>query len=145
MPKKIDFFRGNYQFLSNFYSAPLEYDGRKYLNSEAAFHSMKCLDSVSRDKFKNLNPSDAKRLGRSVILRTDWDSVKDSIMKEITRAKFEQNPDIAKLLIETGDCILIEGNWWGDHYWGVCNGTGQNKLGKILMEIRTELKTKKLF
>lgn len=142
---KIDFFRGQYSFLSNFYEAPLEYDGRVYANSEGAFHSMKSLDPKVRDKFKPLNPSEAKKLGRSVILRTDWDLVKDQYMKEIVLAKFEQNPDIAYKLIETGDTILIEGNWWGDRYWGVCNGTGKNKLGKILMEVRTELKTKKLF
>jgi ribA/ribD-fused uncharacterized protein len=143
--EKIDFFRGKYAFLSNFYEIPVEYDGRIYANSEGAFHSMKCLDIKSREKFKNLNPSEAKKLGRSVVLRSDWDSVKDSIMKEIIRAKFEQNEEIGKLLIETGNTVLIEGNWWGDRYWGVCNGTGQNKLGKILMEIRTELKSKKLF
>lgn len=142
---KIDFFRGQYHFLSNFYEAPLEFDGRKYLNSEAAFHSMKCVNPLDRDQFKDLNSSEAKKLGRSVQLRPDWESIKDSIMKEIVRAKFEQNPDLAYKLKQTEDSVLIEGNWWGDRYWGVCDGTGKNKLGKILMEIRTELNTKKLF
>ena len=57
----------------------------------------------------------------------------------ICRAKFFQNEDLGQKLMNTGDAVLIEGNYWGDRYWGVCNGEGQNKLGKILMKIREEL------
>lgn len=137
--KKIEYFKGEYDFLSNFYESPVMYDGRLYANSEGAFHSMKSLDPSVRNKFKDLNPSLAKKLGRSVVLRSDWDEVKDGIMKEIVKAKFVQNKDLTKKLLATGDAELIEGNWWGDRYWGVCEGTGKNMLGKILMEVRNEI------
>ena len=132
--KKIEYFKGEYDFLSNFYESPVMYDGRLYANSEGAFHSMKSLDPSM-----DLNPSLAKKLGRSVVLRSDWDEVKDGIMKEIVKAKFVQNKDLTKKLLATGDAELIEGNWWGDRYWGVCEGTGKNMLGKILMEVRNEI------
>ena len=87
-----------------------------------------------------LGPSDAKRLGRHVPLREDWNSIKEQIMYEICKAKFTQNPDLAEKLLETGDAELIEGNWWHDTTWGMCNGEGQNLLGKILMRVREEIK-----
>ena len=62
-------------------------------------------------------------------------------MQEIVQAKFEQNPVLAKWLLNTGDAKLIEGNTWNDRYWGVCAGIGQNKLGKILMKVRDNLKS----
>lgn len=131
-------FRGKYFFLSNFYSAPVTYLGQSFRNNEAAFQSSKCPECS--DKFLNLNPSDAKKLGRNVCLRDDWEEIKDSVMYDICRAKFTQNPNLAQLLIETGDATLIEGNNWGDVVWGVCNGVGENRLGKILMQIRSEIK-----
>jgi len=138
--KTIDFFKGEYAFLSNFWESPVTYDGRTYANSEGAFHSMKTNDSVARESFVSLNPSESKKLGRSVNLRSDWDLVKDSIMEEVVMAKFSQSAELTKKLIATGDAMLIEGNWWGDKYWGVCEGVGKNMLGKILMKVRNELK-----
>ena len=134
----IDDFRGKYYFLSNFYSADVEYLGIIYKNNEAAFQSQK---DISRSiEFANLSASDAKRLGRRVKLSSDWELVRDNIMEEIVRAKFIQHDSLKDALLSTGDEVLIEGNTWGDTYWGKCNGVGKNKLGKILMEIRTELK-----
>ena len=138
---KIDNFRGKYFFLSNFFSAEVTWQGRTYLNNEAAFQSAKCIKESQRDKFTQLDPSRAKRAGRRVILRNDWEDVKEQVMYEVCLAKFTQNPDLKQKLIETGDAILIEGNDWGDKCWGMVNGVGQNKLGKILMKIRDELKT----
>lgn len=135
--KTINLFDGEYAFLSNFYECPVEYNGFKYLNSEAAFQAQKTLSETERLRFTTLNPSQAKRLGRKVVLRKDWESVKIQIMKEICKAKFVQNPELAEKLIETKDAILIEGNTWNDMFWGVCNGKGQNHLGKILMEVRS--------
>ena len=91
-------------------------------------------------KFQNLNPSKSKALGRKVTLREDWDEVKNRVMLEIVRNKFKQNPELKEKLIATGDAYLEEGNWWGDRTWGVCNGVGENRLGKILMKVRDELK-----
>lgn len=133
----IDKFEGDYYFLSNFYPIPMIYQGVEFANSEAAFHAQKCVER--REEFTHLTPSDAKKLGRQVQLREDWEHVKDQIMLEIVRNKFIQHPSLEEALINTGDAELIEGNWWHDTYWGVCNGVGQNKLGKILMRVRAEL------
>lgn len=137
----IDRFSGRYFFLSNFYSIPVEYEGLVYENNEAAFQAQK--DPSRRLEFTSLNPSEAKRLGRRVTLRKDWEDVKVETMKNIVREKFNQNPDLQEKLLATGDEMLIEGNTWNDCCWGVCNGVGKNLLGKILMDVRKELKTKR--
>lgn len=136
----IDRFDGEYFFLSNFEDSSITYDGITYKNAEAAFHAQKVFDTEKKKEFSNLNPSEAKRLGRRVKLRSDWESVKVDIMTDLVRIKFLQNPDLKKKLLATGDEILIEGNWWNDQFWGVCKGEGQNYLGRILMMIRKELR-----
>ncbi len=86
------------------------------------------------------SPSKAKRLGRGVSLRPNWENIKLQVMKDIVRAKFTQNTDLRIMLVQgTGDAELIESNDWGDEFWGVCDGKGENHLGKILMEVREEL------
>ena len=137
---KIDSFKGEYFFLSNFYPTKIKYNGIQYLNNEAAFQAQKCTTMEDRIKFSCLNPSDAKRLGRRIILRNDWESVKISIMHDIVFEKFKQNPHLTKKLLDTGDVYLEEGNNWGDRIWGTVNGVGRNELGKILMEVRKEIK-----
>lgn len=134
----INAFEGKYYFLSNFYNAPVVYDGHKYLNNEAAFQASKVL--TRREIFTNLNPSEANRLGRRVKLRADWEQVKETVMYEICKAKFTQNTKLGDKLLETGDEHLEDGDPWGDRIWGTVNGVGQNKLGKILMRVREELK-----
>lgn len=135
----INNFRGGFMFLSNFYEVPVKYNGLTFKSNEAAFQAQKTLNQEERIKFTTLSPLDAKRLGRKVALRSDWEDVKIQIMYEICRAKFEQYPDLAQRLVETGDRTLIEGNDWNDTFWGVCYGKGENNLGKILMRIREEL------
>lgn len=137
----INEFRGKYYFLSNFYPAPVEYEGIVYQNNEAAFQSAKITDYETRLKFANLDPSSAKRKGRSVQLRHDWEQIKYEVMYEIVKAKFSQNEDLKQRLLATGDEHLEEGNTWGDRIWGTVNGKGQNHLGKILMRVRNELKS----
>ena len=138
MNNKIDEFRGKYYFLSNFYNAPVTVYGFTYENNEAAFQAQK--QSSICHTFQHLNPSQAKSKGRKVKLRPDWEYVKDDIMYDICLCKFKQNKDLREKLIATGNAELIEGNTWNDCYWGVCKGRGKNKLGKILMQIREELK-----
>lgn len=138
----IDCFRRKYQFLSNYFACPIEYNGLTYKNAEAAFQAQKTLNLDIRKRFTVLDPPDAKRLGRRVSLRPDWEDVKYSVMDEICHAKFEQHPNLLKKLLATKNENLIEGNTWGDTYWGVCNGVGQNNLGKILMNIRKEYQEK---
>lgn len=96
--------------------------------------------NLKRSEFAKLPPNEAKKLGRKVKLRSDWEEVKDQIMYEICYQKFnfENNMDITMKLMKTKNIELIEGNTWNDTYWGVCRGNGKNKLGKILMKIRKE-------
>lgn len=138
----INDFRGKYYFLSNFYEAPVTYKGITYRNNEAAFQAQKVSDLGKQKEFSYLNPSEAKKKGRHVKLRkdVDWDSVKTGFMHEIISAKFEQNEDLKIKLLATGDEHLEEGNTWGDRIWGTVNGVGENRLGKILMKVREELK-----
>lgn len=136
----IESFDGKYRFLSNFYNSDITFKNITYRNAEAAFHAQKVFGE-DRKQFANLNPSEAKKLGRRVPLRKDWEEVKDGIMYEIVQAKFEQNPVLTKWLLNTGNAELIEGNTWNDRYWGVCAGIGKNKLGKILMKVRDNLKS----
>lgn len=141
MDQAITAFRGEYSFLSNMFAVPVEWDGRTYRNSEAAFQSAKTLNAEERDAFCGLTGAEAKKRGRKVLLRGDWEEVKDGIMEEVVRAKFTQNPALAKKLAETGGAQLMEGNTWHDTYWGVDSKTleGGNHLGIILMKIRAEL------
>ena len=94
-----------------------------------------------RDTFSEMSSVTAKREGKRVRLRGDWESVKDEIMEEVVRAKFSQNPELLQRLIDTGDRELTEGNRWHDTYWGVdlTTGQGENHLGIILMKLRAEL------
>lgn len=141
MVEKIMEFRGAYHFLSNMYSAPFEWDGRRYKNSEAAFQSAKTMNPQERDAFSEMNGVVAKRAGKKVLLRGDWEDVKDGVMEEVVRAKFSQNPELLEKLLATGDAELVEGNRWHDQYWGfdLLKGVGENHLGMILMRIRAEL------
>lgn len=141
----IDFFDGAYAFLSNFYLCDIKFEGLTYKNTESAFQACKVKNIEERKRFQNLSPSLAKLNGRRVSLREDWEFVKDDYMYRIVKAKFVQNPNLKKLLLNTKQEYLIEGNTWHDNYWGDCccskckNKKGENQLGKILMEVREEL------
>lgn len=137
MSKAISEFRNENYFLSNYYPAQIQYKGVTFKNNEAAFQSMKCPERIW--EFCRLEPNEAKRLGRKVKLRDDWEYIKDDVMYEICMAKFSQNQDLSNRLINTGNAELFEGNTWGDTIWGVCDGKGENRLGKILMRIRERL------
>ena len=128
-----------YSFLSNFYHCPVKYRNLIYLNAEAAFQAQKESCEKDKEQYTRMNPAQAKLVGRNCNLREDWEEIKEQTMYEIVSAKFTQNKNLAKLLLDTGDAYLEEGNWWHDTTWGVCNGVGENKLGKILMRVREEL------
>lgn len=137
--KVINNFHGEHGFLSNFCPAEVVLDGVKYPSVEHAYQAAKTLNTTERKQFENGTPGNAKRQGRSVTLRPNWKYVKIYIMERLLRQKFSQ-PPLRRLLLATGDDTLVEGNNWGDTYWGVCRGTGDNHLGKLLMKIRYELK-----
>lgn len=147
VPKKIDSFRGEYKFLSNFQDSPIKRpDGAggsiTYRNAEAAFQAEKTTDPKIRKQFANLSGPEAKALGRKIKLRPDWGQVRWKIMREIVLTKFQQNETLRNKLLATGDADLVEGNTWGDKYWGVdkSTGEGKNNLGRILMEVRKSLR-----
>lgn len=136
-------FKNQYFFLSNFYECPIYYNKLVFCNAEAAFQAQKVIDEKEQYKFINLNASQARKLGKTIVLRKDWEEVKDNIMYEIVKRKFTVNKELQQKLIDTKDEELVEGNWWHDTYWGIDSktGIGKNKLGKILMKVREEVKS----
>ena len=142
----INKFDGEYAFLSNFYPSEVQFEGGTFPTVEHAFQAAKTLDEDERLQVVTCDtPGLAKREGRHVTLRRDWEQIKYSIMEELVRKKF-QIPELKEKLIATGDEELEEGTWWHDNTWGNCycdrckNIVGQNHLGKILMKIREENK-----
>lgn len=133
-------FKGEYRFLSNFYVASFMWRGLLWPSSEHAYQAAKTEVKEEQQLILNLpTPVAAKRAGKLITLRPDWDEVKVDIMTEIVCQKFRQNPELKAKLLATGDAHLEEGNTWGDKVWGVCppgSGNGRNELGKALMLVR---------
>lgn len=127
-------FRGKYFFLSNFYEVPIDYNGIIYGSSEAAYQAQK--NPKYMKAFQVLSPREAKRLGNEIPIRKNWNKMKIHIMYDIVLAKFTQHPELAHKLIATGNLRLVENNSHGDIFWGICDGIGENYLGRILMRIR---------
>lgn len=144
MSDTIDLFSGRYRFLSNFSPARVVLDGEEYPTVEHAYQAAKTQDSVWRKAIQiTATPSEAKKMGRAIskrpdLLRPDWQSVSVDIMLALLRQKFA-HPDLAEKLLSTGDSFLVEGNYWGDTFWGVCRGVGENVLGVLLMVVRYDL------
>lgn len=146
----ISRFRGLYRFLSNFYVCDVEYEGYSYTSVEHAYQERKTWDVDRRKLIREAStPFGCAKLGRAkeTILRDDWYEIKGKIMKPIVEAKFMQNEDLSMKLLLTGDAYLMEGNYWHDNYFGNCSckrchegDSGQNWLGKILMEVRDVIK-----
>lgn len=135
-PLPIKEFKGDYLFLSNFF---FEFNG---LTNEHYYQAAKAAKRDDVAKIMGLfSAGDAKRMGRRIEMRPDWDDVKDEIMLSTLRRKFADNT-LKTMLLQTGTAELIEGNTWGDRYWGVCEGQGENKLGKLLMQVRQEIRDK---
>jgi ribA/ribD-fused uncharacterized protein len=132
----IDSFRGQYSFLANFHSAPTGIYHLLFPTSEHAFQAAKCADPQDYPRFLTGTAGDAKKLGRRIEIRADWEHVKVQVMRAVVYDKFTRNPELGALLRATGDQQLVEGNTWNDFFWGVCRGNGDNWLGKILMEVR---------
>jgi len=135
----IEKFRGEYRFLSNFWPARVVFDHSLYPTVENAYQAAKTTNRVLRVAFQNCHTAgQAKKAGRELLLRSDWEDIKLELMLELQREKFKDE-DLKSQLMSTGDQELIEGNSWNDTYWGVCRGKGQNHLGKMLMKVRQEL------
>ena len=136
----INSFEGKYAFLSNFYEHPISNGEFVFPTNEHYFQAMKTTDPKKREAIsKAETPGKAKKLGRSVDLRPDWEDIKLQVMETAVRIKFS-DPELAAKLVATGNEELVEGNWWNDTFWGVCNGVGENHLGKILMLVRADIR-----
>lgn len=142
-PTFITQFKDDYEFLSNFYYAPFKFKGITFNTVEHWFQAHKTRNTDWFKKIVNAkSPRDAKILGRKVPIVVNWDSIKDYVMFTGVLLKFTHNSDLKQKLIETGDSILIEGNYWHDNYWGRCFCDNcryiakANRLGYILEQVR---------
>jgi ribA/ribD-fused uncharacterized protein len=127
-------------FLSNFYPCrKFQYYGFVYTDVETAYQASKAVHESDREYIAaSFTPGEAKRRGKQVEIRSDWEKVKVNIMTSLLQIKFS-DPELRVLLDSTKGMILEEGNTWNDTFWGVCppgSGNGLNMLGKLLMEIR---------
>lgn len=135
--QSIHRFVGDYRYLSNFYIEPDsthiegEYQAEKYAQPQ--------MRELMRASFLALGPREAKRRGRKIPLRADWDQVKVDVMYRLVKQKFIDHYGLRRLLVATEGLELIHGNDWGDRFWGVCRGDGENWLGRILMQARVEM------
>jgi ribA/ribD-fused uncharacterized protein len=148
MEKLIDSFRDDYAFLSNYYYVKVAFENVIYPTVENAYQAAKTLNLDERKKFEIITPAEAKALGKEITLRPKWDLVKKTIMKDLLVQKFSI-PKYKEKLLNTETANLIEGNWWHDNYWGICNCVKckaqgpyrtSNTLGNLLMEVRSYLK-----
>lgn len=139
--RKINAFRGEFVFLSNFHPCHVTLDGLEFPSVEHAFVAAKTTDMGQRRIIQELpTPGKAKRYGARLELREGWEEMKLQVMEDLLRQKFSAG-ELAEALMATGDAELLEGNNWGDTFWGVrigC-GMGHNHLGKLLMKIRSDL------
>jgi len=136
---------GKYRPLSNYDTSTFCINDITFPSGEHAFHYYKVDDETQynyqREDILNADtPKESKALGRKCKMRSNWDEIKNDIMYNIQWHKFIQNEHLKKLLLSTGDKYIEETNDWNDTYWGVCNGNGQNNLGKILMQVRANIR-----
>jgi len=146
-PEPIPKFHGEFAFLSNFYPSPITIDGIVYPTVEHAFQAAKTNDPLTKQKIAAKDtPGKAKHAGgkRGIIRDFDqnWETRKVEVMRSLIQQKF-QDTQLREMLLQTGNRPLIEGNSWNDTFWGVCRGKGANNLGKILEQLRDELRSSK--
>lgn len=148
----INSFKNQYAFLSNFYQISITFEGIIYGSTEHAYQASKSFDNKYRKMIASIpgnKPGLTKRFGSRVTLRSDWDKVKIDIMSKLLYKKFLY-PHLSNLLLQTQDEDIVEGNHWHDNFWGDCKCKkckdipGQNNLGKLLMDIRKELREDKV-
>ncbi len=132
-----------YGCFSNFSAYPFELDGQRWATDEHYFQAQKFVGTPHLEAIRLAkSPTVAARMGRSRQrpLRPDWEQVKDDVMRRAVLRKFETHADIRAVLLNTGDEEIVE-NAPHDYYWGCgADGSGQNRLGQILMETRALLR-----
>jgi len=136
------FKKEEYAFLSNMY--PVMIDG--YQSVESFYVAMKTKDKTIRAQIREMSGMDAKKFGKTIVLREDWDAIRLDVMRYALNIKFAAGTELANKLLATGYTQLVETNSWHDNFWGDCycdkcaNTKGDNHLGKMLMEIRENLR-----
>jgi ribA/ribD-fused uncharacterized protein len=149
----IDRFTGNNRIYSNFYPVIVTFEGMGYPTVEHAYQASKSKEFFFRKLMAALPANKAglaKERGNTIRLRSDWEEIKIEVMHNLLCKKFEQDPFKTRLL-ETGDSMIIEGNYWHDNTWGDCRCnnksgdhpeclvTGENWLGRLIMDVRSQL------
>lgn len=130
---------------SNFYPYAVMYEDITYPSNEHAYQASKGLDIEMRMSIMRCGTAAAaKKAGQNIKLRPDWDVIKLQVMKDLVQLKFAPGGGPAAVLLASGNVHLIEGNYWHDLYWGQCfckrhNWEGNNQLGRLIMDQRTEL------
>jgi ribA/ribD-fused uncharacterized protein len=134
-------FEGEYRWLSNFWPSPIVLDGKDYPTVEHAYQALKFADPAIHEAIRTAKTAGiAKRLGKGAIGKhPNWSSNRLVVMRRCLVQKF-RIPELKEKLLATVNLPLVEGNRWGDTFYGVCNGEGENHLGKMLMEIREDIR-----
>lgn len=129
----IDGFQGEYRWLSNFWI----HDTHRGISVEHLYQAAKTTNLEDYMLIMSAEtPGDAKRYGKIVNVRSDWSEVRVTLMEQFTREKYATNATLREKLLATKGMYIQESNTWGDIFWGVCGGQGENKLGQILMNVR---------
>ena len=139
---EIKGFNGPHQWLSNFALCEVEINDMIFPSVENAYQAGKFIsagDFATANKLISCTAGKSKRIGKTAVLVSNWSEIKIYLMEDLISQKFNQRP-FKELLLSTGECFIEETNWWNDTYWGVCNGKGENTLGKLIMEKRAKLR-----
>lgn len=141
-PQPIDRFTGEHRWLSNFFMREVIDDaGNRYASVEHAYQAAKARTEEERRHIADApSAKKAKRRGGRIATDEAWSARKVDVMRAILLNKFAPGTELAAKLLATGEAHLAEGNAWGDRFWGVCDGEGENHMGRLLMEIRTMLR-----
>lgn len=134
-------FKEDYAFLSNMQPCVIQWHGLLFMSTEAAYQASKTKQLSIAKQFQTLSGLEAKRHSKTIYVRKDWQDIRVSVMAQLIFQKFFNDLDLREKLLETGDRYIEETNNWKDTFWGVCNGVGENNLGKILMATRAYFKT----
>lgn len=139
-------FRGEFSFLSNFYTTDVYYDDVKYPSVENAYQAAKCNNIADRSMYENCTASESKALSKIHDRRRNWNVIKEDIMRDLVYQKFTNNLHLQQRLLATSEVNISEGNLHGDTFWGVDlrTGKGSNRLGYILMDVRSDLEINSL-
>lgn len=128
-------FRNEYAFLSNMFPSTITLNGLTFSCAESAFQAYKCTAHDDVLRLQAMNGVNAKSFGRTVKMRSDWNTFRLTAMYHVLKAKFIQHPELLAKL-KAISTPIVEDNTWHDTYWGVCNNVGQNHLGIILDELK---------